>query len=525
MFKYLIKRLLHAAVSVILVVGIVMILIYSLMDKNTIFQHDERWTKISNNVKEEYKYQRWERYGYVDYISYSQYLDILVMNNEITQEKKEEVVNFGYDDTYDTEEVHEYVQKFRKTYAKKGYKVVRLKALRLSEDSDILKKDGEQKLFAYKNLNIFNRMWNYFTGIISIDNIHYADEVVGRRGISFTFFDPVYGGKKFSPAIMGNGTKHKYLLYFDNKFPFIHQNLIQFKLGTSYSVSEGVDIADYMTQEQGRIVSKTVYYPTGYVEKSSDNLHDLVYISNSNNDAFMQERFVDNYTNTGTYKMGNSMIEYSFIIGLIATIISYLLAVPLGILMARKKDKLADKIGTIYIVFIMAVPSLAYIFMFRQVGSSLFGLPTTFDTNTSNILVYFLPIISLALPAIAGLMKWLRRYMIDQMNSDYVKFARAGGLSETEIFTKHIFKNAAIPIVQGIPASILACLTGAIITESVYTVPGSGKLLTDAIHATDNGVIVGLTFFYAILSVISLILGDILMAMFDPRISFSTKGR
>jgi len=277
MFKYLIKRLLHAAVSVILVVVIVMILIYSLMDKNTIFQHDERWTKISNNVKEEYKYQRWERYGYVEYISYSQYLDILVMNKEITQEKKEEVVNFGYDDTYDTEEVHEYVQKFRKTYAKKGYKVVRLKALRLSEDSDILKKDGEQKLFAYKNLNIFKRMWNYFTGVISIDNIHYADEVVGRRGISFTFFDPVYGGKKFSPAIMGNGTKHKYLLYFDNKFPFIHQNLIQFKLGTSYSVSEGVDISDYMTQEQGRIVSKTVYYPTGYVEKSSDNLHYLSY--------------------------------------------------------------------------------------------------------------------------------------------------------------------------------------------------------------------------------------------------------
>ena len=525
MFKYLIKRLLHAAVSVILVVGIVMLLIYSLMDKNSIFQNDQRWTKISNNVKEEYKYQQWERYGYVDYVSYSDYLDILVKKKEITPEKKAEVVLFGYDDTYDTEEVHTYVQKFRTTYLSKGYKLVRLKAMRLSEDSDILKTNGEQKLFAYKNINVFQRMWKYFTGIISIDNIHYADDVVGKRGISFTFFDPVYGGKTFSPAIIGNGTKHKYLLYFDNRFPFIHQNLIEFKLGTSYSISEGVDISDYMTQEQGRLVTKTVYYPTGYVEESSDNLHELVYIYNSNNDDFTKTRFSDNYTNTGTYKMGKSMIAYSFIIGLIATIISYLLAIPLGILMARKKDKLADKIGTIYIVFIMAVPSLAYIFMFRQIGSSLFGLPTLFDTNTSNLLVYFLPIISLALPSIAGLMKWLRRYMIDQMNSDYVKFARAGGLSETEIFTKHIFKNAAIPIVQGIPASILACLTGAIITERVYTVPGSGKLLTDAISATDNGVIVGLTFFYAILSVVSLILGDILMAMFDPRISFSTKGR
>ena len=122
-------------------------------------------------------------------------------------------------------------------------------------------------------------------------------------------------------------------------------------------------------------------------------------------------------------------------------------------------------------------------------------------------------------------MKWLRRYMIDQMNSDYVKFARSGGLSEGEIFSKHILKNAAIPIVHGIPASVLGALTGAIITERVYLVPGAGNLLTTAINNYDNGVIVGLTLFYATLSIISIILGDILMAMVDPRISFSTKAR
>ena len=90
---------------------------------------------------------------------------------------------------------------------------------------------------------------------------------------------------------------------------------------------------------------------------------------------------------------------------------------------------------------------------------------------------------------------------------------------------EHILKNAAIPIVHGIPGSILAALTGAIITERVYVVPGAGNLLTEAINKYDNGVIVGVTLFYAVLSVASIILGDILMATVDPRISFTTKDR
>ncbi len=111
------------------------------------------------------------------------------------------------------------------------------------------------------------------------------------------------------------------------------------------------------------------------------------------------------------------------------------------------------------------------------------------------------------------------------MNSDYVKFARSGGLSEGEIFSKHILKNAAIPIVHGIPGSILGALTGAFITERVYVVPGIGGLLINAINAYDNGVIVGVTLFYASISVLSMILGDVLMSMVDPRISFTSKAR
>ena len=206
----------------------------------------------------------------------------------------------------------------------------------------------------------------------------------------------------------------------------------------------------------------------------------------------------------------------------LATFFAILLGLPLGILMSRHKDGLFDKIGNAYIIFIMAVPPLAYIFLFASAGTSLLHLPYKFANAQVKITAYILPIISMALPSIGSLMKWMRRYMIDQMNSDYVKFARAEGLSEREIYRKHISPNAMIYLVHGIPASILGCLVGAIITERVYSVPGVGNLLTTALAGHDNGIIVACTLFYTTLSLISVILGDLLLAKKDPRISLTT---
>ena len=120
-------------------------------------------------------------------------------------------------------------------------------------------------------------------------------------------------------------------------------------------------------------------------------------------------------------------------------------------------------------------------------------------------------------------MKWLRRYMIDQMNSDYVKFAKAKGLSRKEIFRSHIFKNASIPIAHGIPSSLAGCLTGAIITEAIYSVGGMGKMLPNAINQYNNVMIIALTFLFSSISVISVLLGDIIVTKVDPRISLTDK--
>jgi len=161
--------------------------------------------------------------------------------------------------------------------------------------------------------------------------------------------------------------------------------------------------------------------------------------------------------------------------------------------------------------------------MVAAFGTRIFGLPYKFANATVPILAYILPTISLAMPSIGSLMKWMRRYMIDQMNSDYVKFARAEGLSEGEIYRKHISRNALIFLIHGLPASILGCLTGAIITERVYSAPGVGNLLTNAINGHDNGIIIACTVFYTFLSILSVILGDLLLAKYDPRISLSSE--
>ncbi len=525
MTKYLLNRVLRGLCSVVIVVAVVMILIYSCLDRNLIFAQDGTYSKMMSNAKETYKMQQWEKYGYLDYVPYADWLKEQLAAGAIDEATYERAVLLGDEAADDNEVAAEWIAKFSAYYDAQGYDVERMPAQKLGRK---YKDGGRPALFASRDIPILNRLWSYFTGVLDVDNIHFVEEELEDRGLSFTLHDPAYGGEKFSPAIMGNGTRYKYLLYFDDQFPYIHQNLVKIQLGSSYSIRKDIDVFNIMTDAQGSFRKSTVSFPSGLVEESAYDLHSVTYVPDSfeNGTLVIKDRFVDNYTGVDTAKDGFSKMGYSFLIGILSVILAYMLAIPLGTVMALKKDKLVDKLGTLYIVFIMAVPSLAYIFLFKAIGTSKYlRLPGLFDTVNPTWLMYILPVISLALPSIANLMKWLRRYMIDQMNSDYVKFARSGGLSEGEIFRKHVLKNAIIPIVHGIPGSILGAMVGAIITERVYTVPGTGNLLTEAIGKYDNGVIVGLTLFYALLSIISIIAGDLLMSMIDPRISFVSKGR
>ena len=246
MTKYVINRILRSLFSVVLVVGIVMVMVYSCLDRNLIFAMDANYTKIKSNAKQVYMNQQWEKFGYVDYVPYAEYLMGLVRSGEITRETYDTVVKFANKAEQDSEEVAAFVQKFTEEYESKGYKVVRLDG-DLKGKTKKYKDGGEPRLYAVKDIPVLKRLVNYFTGLITVDSVHYVEDEIENRGITFTLYDPAYGGEKFSPAIMGTGTQYKYLFYMDNNFPFIHQNLVRINLGKSYSIRQGIDVFQTMT--------------------------------------------------------------------------------------------------------------------------------------------------------------------------------------------------------------------------------------------------------------------------------------
>ena len=473
---------------------IVFTMVYTLVPRENIFFEDSTYRKLGgkSDDKTEYVYSTWQKLGYLDYVRINDYCLTLY------EAGSEDMIRAVQPDSQES-------QDFVALYTGKGYKV------------EQYLQSG--RYYAYKDIPVIVRMASWLGHLIAIDTPWSVQDPSNpdlERGLSFGRTPT--GGL----ALIGSGTTYKYLLYTDSRFPFIHQNIIHLNFGTSYPTYQGLNVMSVLFQSQGTEVKRHVTFETGYEAESGINFGTLRYKSVL--DRMDKKKFTDHYATFDVDKNQPSMIGTSFIMGIFAMVLAYAVGLPMGLLMARRKDKLADKLGMVYIIFIIAVPSLAYIYLFRYLGTTLFNLPSVFTTyGPGDVRSWILPIISLALPSIAGLMLWTRRYVVDQMNSDYVKFAKAKGLNQREIFNNHILKNAIIPIAHGIPASLAGCITGAIITESIYSVGGMGKMLPNAINQYNNVMIVALAFIFSSVSVLSVLAGDIVVTKVDPRISLSEK--
>lgn len=491
---YIWKRLLRSLLSVMIIMLIVFTMIYSLVPRENIFFEDSTYRKLASKSddKTEYVYSTWEKLGYLDYVRINDYCQ------EIYGAGSPEMTAAVEPDSKDS-------QDFVDLYTSKGYTVEKYL--------------GSGRFYAYKDIPVIKRVVSWVTHLIVIDTpMSVKDEANPDLARYIKVGRTPTGGL----AVIGSGTTYKYLFYTDSHFPFIHQNFIRLNFGTSYPTYQGLDVMRVLFQTQGNEVKRHVVYETGQEGESGINFGTLSYKPVL--DRMDTKKFTDNYANYDVYRSQPSMIGTSFRMGIVAVLLAYFLGLPIGLLMARHKDRLADKLGMVYIIFIIAVPSLAYIYLFRYFGTLLFGLPSVFTTyGPEDIRSWVLPVISLAMPSLASLMLWTRRYVVDQMSADYVKFAKAKGLSQGEIFRSHIFKNAIIPIAQGIPASLAGCITGAFITESIYSVGGMGKMLPNAIKQYNNVMIVALAFIFSSVSVLSVLAGDIVLTKVDPRISLSEK--
>lgn len=222
-------------------------------------------------------------------------------------------------------------------------------------------------------------------------------------------------------------------------------------------------------------------------------------------------------------------IGISLTLGLISLGIALTLGLSLGVLMARStktRFRIGDRLGMVFIVIVQAMPSAVYHILIQFAGSQSalgksLGMKMLFEMD--NPATWALPIISLAVGNIAYYAMWLRRYMVDESNKDYIRLARAKGLPSGEISRKHVFRNAIVPLVQYIPNSILLTLMGSLYVESLYSIPGMGGLLVTAIKMQDNALVQALVLIYAVISILGLLFGDILMGIVDPRISFAKK--
>ena len=232
--------------------------------------------------------------------------------------------------------------------------------------------------------------------------------------------------------------------------------------------------------------------------------------------------------NSARYRVGASISEIiaqkaplSIAMGVISMALAMLLGIPLGAAMARSKSGFWDKFGTAFIVFINAVPAAVYYIYLQSYGTSLLKISMLFSRDDWR--TWILPVFSMSLGNIAYYAMWLRRYMVDELNKDYVKLAKAKGLTSVAITMGHVFRNAFVPMIQYIPTSLMYTVCGSIYIESLYSVPGMGGLLVDVITRQDNPMVQAIVMIYSSVGIIGLLIGDLLMAVIDPRITLGKK--
>lgn len=228
---------------------------------------------------------------------------------------------------------------------------------------------------------------------------------------------------------------------------------------------------------------------------------------------------------------------YSFVLVIASIFIAYLISIPLGIYSAYYKDSIGDRTTTIAVFMLYSLPSYfvgtLLLYWFANPDNLVWfpsgGVknPATFNDDwgwfqkLSHQAPYFvLPLISYSYSSFAFISRMMRVGMINELNQDYVRTARSKGLSEKKVVFKHVLRNALMPIVTMIANIFPAALGGSVILETIFSIPGLGLEIYNAVVSTDIPMIVAVFSLTGLLTVIGYLVSDILYAIVDPRISY-----
>jgi peptide/nickel transport system permease protein len=212
----------------------------------------------------------------------------------------------------------------------------------------------------------------------------------------------------------------------------------------------------------------------------------------------------------------------------LALAITIIFAIPIGVIAAVKQYSWTDKIITTLATIGYAMPSFMLGIFVLYLGGvvfkafPLFGAQSPGKTNDFMDMVWHLvlPVTSLALQSIAAWARYMRASMLEVLHQDYVRTAKAKGLSRAKVLGKHALRNALIPIITLLGLSVPALIAGAAITETIFSYPGLGREIVTAVGTRDYPVVLALTMVGAFAVVLGNLLADILYAVVDPRIKY-----
>ncbi len=218
-----------------------------------------------------------------------------------------------------------------------------------------------------------------------------------------------------------------------------------------------------------------------------------------------------------------SYIARSFKVNILGFIFAFLISIPVGITAAVKKNKLFDKVVTILTIVGISLPSFfVALLLIMLFVVQLDLLPFSGMSDPKGIVpdwkYLVLPVTVIVLTSLASLVRYIRAAMIDVLQSDYIRTARAKGLSEKIVIYRHAFQNALIPVVTLIGMWIPALFGGSIIVEKIFAYPGMGYLLNQAYGYKDRAILQTALLFFGLLTLLGNIFIDIGYMAVDPRI-------
>lgn len=251
-------------------------------------------------------------------------------------------------------------------------------------------------------------------------------------------------------------------------------------------------------------------------------------------DRPLWEQYLRYVGNVLTFDLGNSLkfrvsvasllgerLEVSLFLIVYATVLMIALSLPLGVISALWKDGIFDQIVRVILLITLVMPAfwIGIIFLtYLSVKLKLFPVAGYGDGWQEHLHHLFLPALTIALSIVPILVRALRASILEALTSDYVRTARAKGLRERAVVSAHVLRNALIPAVTLLGLSVGYLLGGTVIVENVFSLPGAGKLLVDAISARDYPLVQSTTLIFALLVILVNLLTDLAYTFLDPRV-------